>query len=181
MTYCPSIIQSLKVIWISCIRLSFISKRRLRATLQPTFCTFMFLTLRLLVDGNIWLCIFRCKGNDDSSCHITNHSWVALFHLRLPRLWYYFFLTSQTICHDLLPLYIYNVLALERCPYYICKVSYMPAEEAYSPGDWSVLGFPCFPRLESVSKRKQGPEHCISDCYSGPLQPLDLRSRKGGA
>ena len=80
MTYCQSITQTLRIIWVKCIPLSLRSKTRLRATpLRPTW-------------------IYSCRSRVTVSCALpfttnvtistsisqTFRSWVAIFHLRQP-------------------------------------------------------------------------------------------------
>ena len=80
MTYCQSIIQTLRIIWARCIPLSLRSKTWLRATpLLPTW-------------------IYSCRSRVTTSCALpftiivtistsisqTFRSWVAIFHLRQP-------------------------------------------------------------------------------------------------
>ena len=80
MTYCQSITQILKIIWVRCIPLSFRSKTRRRATpLLPTW-------------------IYSCRSRVTVSCALpfttnvtistsisqTFRSWLAIFHLHPP-------------------------------------------------------------------------------------------------
>ena len=80
MTYCQSITQTLRIIWVKCIPLSLRSKTRRRATpLLPTW-------------------IYSCRSRVTVSCALpfttnmtistsiaqTFRSWVAIFHLRPP-------------------------------------------------------------------------------------------------
>ena len=80
MTYCQSITQTLRIIWVKCIPLSLRSKTRRRATpLLPTW-------------------IYSCRSRVTVSCALpfttnvtistsisqTFRSWVAIFHLRQP-------------------------------------------------------------------------------------------------
>ena len=80
MTYCQSITQILRIIWVRCIPLSLRSKTRRRATpLLPTW-------------------IYSCRSRVTVSCELpfttnviistsisqTFRSWVAIFHLRQP-------------------------------------------------------------------------------------------------
>ena len=80
MTYCQSITQILRIIWVRCIPLSLRSKTRRRATpLLPAW-------------------IYSCRSRVTVSCELpfttnvtistsisqTFRSWIAIFHLRLP-------------------------------------------------------------------------------------------------
>ena len=98
MTYCQSITQTLRIIWVRCIPLSLRSKTRLRATpLLPTW-------------------IYSCRSRVTVSCALpfminvtistsisqTFRSWVAIFHLRQC-----FYLTTHTVCQGLLLLWMF--------------------------------------------------------------------------
>ena len=80
MTYCQSITQIWRIIWVKCIPLSLRSKARLRATLLlPTW----FYSCR---SGGTVSCAVPSTKNMTISTSIsqTFRSWVAIFHLRQP-------------------------------------------------------------------------------------------------
>ena len=95
MTYCQSITQILRIIWVRCIPLNLKSKTWQRATpLLPTW-------------------IYYCRSEGTVSCarpfttnmtistsiSLTFRSWAAIFHLRQPMV---FYLTAHTVCQSLL-------------------------------------------------------------------------------
>ena len=80
MTYCQSITQTLRIIWVKCIPLSLRSKTRRRATpLLPTWSyscrSRMTVSCALPFTTNVTISI---------SISQTFRSWVAIFHLRQP-------------------------------------------------------------------------------------------------
>ena len=80
MTYCQSITQILRIIWVRCIPLSLRSKTRRRAT--PLLPTWIY-SCRSKVTVS---CEFPITTNVTISTSIsqTFRSWVAIFHLRQP-------------------------------------------------------------------------------------------------
>ena len=79
-TYCQSITQTLRIIWVKCIPLSLRSKTRLRAT--PLLPTWIY-SCRSRVTVNCTL-PFTTNVTISTSISQTFHSWVAIFHLRQP-------------------------------------------------------------------------------------------------
>ena len=83
-TYCQSITQTLRIIWVKCIPLSLRSKTRRATPLLPTW-------------------IYSCRSRVTVSCALpfttnvmistsisqTFRSWVAIFHLRQPMVFLY--------------------------------------------------------------------------------------------
>ena len=80
MTYCQSITQILRIIWVKCIPLTLRSKTRRRATpLLPT----LIYSCRSRVTVSCGL-PFTTNVTISTSISQSFHSWVAIFHLRQP-------------------------------------------------------------------------------------------------
>ena len=78
MTYCQSITQIFRIIWVRCIPLSLISKTRRRAT--PLLLTWIY-SCRSRVTVSCEL-PFTTNVTISTSISQTFRSWVAIFHLR---------------------------------------------------------------------------------------------------
>ena len=99
MTYCQSITQILKIIRFRCIPLSLRSKTRRRAT--PLLPTWIYsCRSRMMVSCAL---PFTTNVTISTSISQTFHSWVVIFHLRQPMV---FYLTAHTVCQGLLLLWM---------------------------------------------------------------------------
>ena len=104
MTYCQSITQTLRIIWVKCIPLSLRSKTRRRTT--PLLPTWIYsCRLRVMVS-----CALPFTTNVTISTFIsqTFRSWVAIFYLRQSMV---FYLTAHTVCQGLLLLWMFILRA----------------------------------------------------------------------
>ena len=97
MTYCQSITQTLRIIWVKCIPLSLRSKTRRRATpLLPTW--IYYCRSRVTVSCALH---FTTNVTISTSISQTFRSWVAIFHLRQPMV---FLSHSSYVMPELAPL-----------------------------------------------------------------------------
>ena len=100
MTYCQSITQILRIIWVGCIPLSLRSKTRRRET--PLLPTWIY-SCRSRVTVSCAL-LFTTNVTISTSISQTFRSWEAIFHLRQPMV---FYLTAHTVCQGLLLLWMF--------------------------------------------------------------------------
>ena len=100
MTYCQSITQTLRIIWVKCIPLSLRSKTR-RSTTPPLPTWIYSCRSRVTVS-----CAppFTTNVTISTSISQTFLSWVAIFHLRQPMV---FFLTAHTVCQGMFLLWMF--------------------------------------------------------------------------